>query len=85
MKYGTANSNFRHGNYSTVFQDPTIRQALAKDKLRKILNTPCDAKGELPFSQEEQAWAIQVMRHQPRWAHDVLRASGVEITNTSGD
>lgn len=79
MKFGQENSNFRHGNYSTVNTCPEVQQALAKDLLRKIITTECDGRGKLPFTDEEQRWALQVMREQPYWSHDVLRGCGIKI------
>lgn len=79
MKYGEENSNYRHGRYS-VAAPPTgdVRQAMAKDLLRRILTTPCDGRGELPFTREEQAWALAVIRERPAWAKDVLAAQGIQ-------
>lgn len=83
MKYGSQNSNFRHGGYSQVDTCPEVKQALAKDLLRRILTTKCDSKGDLPFTAEEQRWAVDIARawmegERPLWARDVMTSIGYE-------
>lgn len=77
MKYGPANSNYRHGNYSAAPDVGEFRVALAKDLLRKVITTPCDGRGRLPFTDEEVAWAMRVTRERPAWALDTLKACGL--------
>jgi len=53
------------------------RVGIAKDLLRRILTTPCDGGGNLPFTPEEQAWALKVIRERPAWAESTLRGAGL--------
>ena len=84
MKYGVENSNYRHGGYSANPDCGEVKQALAKDLLRRILTTPCDYRGELPFTPEEQRWAMEICRKwvsgedRPQWCRDVMRNCGFE-------
>lgn len=79
MKYGPAHGNYQHGGYSQAPETGDIKVALAKDLLRRIMTTKCDSRGMLPFTGEEQNWALKVVREQPQWAHDTLRGLGFEI------
>jgi hypothetical protein len=57
--------------------DPTIQIALAKNLLRKALNSPFDGKGApKDVTREELAWATQVIAQKPEWALPVLRECG---------
>lgn len=76
-KCGPSHGNYQHGGYSKApAQETHIQEALAKDLLRRILTTPVDGAGNLPFTREEQAWAIKVCRERPRWSRDVLKGLG---------
>jgi hypothetical protein len=79
MKYGPSHGNYQHGNYSQAPDVSEFNVALAKDLLRRILTTPCDSRGELPFPIEEQQWALRVAREQPEWSRDVLRSLGIPL------
>ena len=86
MKYGHANSNFRHGGYSSVDTCPEIKQSLARDLLRRVLTTPCDSHGSLPFTKEEQDWALGVVRrwndgYQPEWCRELMIQLGFSRDN----
>ena len=57
--------------------------AIAKERLERILTTPCDSGGHSASTPEEDAWALNVWRTQPDWAKETLRALGLwrESTN----
>jgi len=86
MKYGPENSNYRHGNHAAYHDGVEVKQALAKDLLRRILTTPCDGKGDLPFPREEQEWAMQIAKdwisgeNRPHWLRDTMLACGFNST-----
>lgn len=75
-------SAFRNsdGTFASYDYDSTIPLALAKDKLRRVLTTRADGRGHIPdgaggvFSNEDQAWALKVMRERPEWALATLNA-----------
>jgi len=78
-RFGPANSNWRgglHSDYQSLEERAMWQQAQAKDLLNRILTTPCDGRGELPFSAEEQQWAMRVCRERPDWAEETLRNLG---------
>ena len=78
-------SDFRNadGTFASGDPDQTIPMALAKDRLRRILTTPCNGRGQIldargePYTFEDQQWAAKVMRECPDWARDTLRNAGV--------
>lgn len=81
-------SAFRNadGTFASGGADPCralLQGAGAKDKLRRVLTTPCNAKGDVldaqgkPYTREDQAWAIKVMRERPEWALSTLLQCGV--------
>lgn len=76
MKYGPQHGNYQHGGYSVAPEVGDVKVALAKDLLRKVLTTPCDGRGELPFSRDEQSWALNVVRSRPLWAVETLGQLG---------
>lgn len=81
-RFGPANSNWRGGSYSNYqsLEDKMLFQVpIAREKLRKILTAKCDGAGRLPFTTEEQKWALRICREQPEWAHPVLRELGFEV------
>ena len=77
MKYGPQHGNYQHGRYSQAPDVSEVKVALAKDLLRRILTTKCDGGGNLPFTHDEQSWAIRVTRERPEWAMDVLKSLGL--------
>lgn len=70
------------GTFASYNYDNTVPLALAKDKLQRILSTTCDSRGRIPdgaggyFSNEDQAWAMKVVRQRPEWAEQTLRNAG---------
>jgi hypothetical protein len=70
------------GTYASGGPDITIPLALAKAKLSRILTTTCDGRGRIPdgagdyFSNEDQVWAMKVVRQRPEWAEQTLRNAG---------
>ena len=80
-RFGPANSNWKGGLHSSwmsaeeraVFQVP-----IARDLLTRILTTKCDSAGNLPFTVEEQQWAMRICRERPEWAKDTLRNLGIK-------
>jgi hypothetical protein len=78
MKCGPSHGNYQHGGYSQAPDVGEIHVALAKDLLRRIMTTPCDGRGELPFTAEEQSWALSVVRKRPDWAVETLRQLGFD-------
>tara|TARA_B100000749_G_C18450038_1_gene475944 strand:+ start:16965 stop:17270 length:306 start_codon:yes stop_codon:yes gene_type:complete len=56
------------------------RLASSKDLLRRILTTSCGGcvDENLPFSNEEQQWAIEICLCRPDWSVQTLRACGIE-------
>lgn len=78
-------SSFRNsdGTFASFAPDATIPLALAKDKLRRILTTPCNGRGRIPdghggeFTNEDQGWALRVMHARPEWAEQTLKQCGV--------
>jgi len=80
MKYGPANSNWKGGtrsNWMGAGERAFWQAAQAKNLLKRILTTHCDARGELPgFTRDEQQWAMRVCRERPDWAEDTLKSLG---------
>lgn len=77
-------SAFRNadGTFASFAPDATIPLALAKDKLRRVLTTPCNGRGRVPdgqggeFTSEDHEWALRVMRQRPEWAEQTLKHCG---------
>lgn len=82
MKFGSANSNYRHGGYCYANNEIEIKASIARDLLRRVLTTSCDSRGELPFTKEEQAWALGITRRwmsgecRPDWCKSVMVECG---------
>lgn len=76
MKYGPAHGNYQHGGCSQAPETGDIKVALAKDLLKRIMTTPCDGRGDLPFTLQEQFWALAVVRDRPEWAISTLNQLG---------
>ncbi len=77
-RFGRDNPNYRHGGYCNDLDTSDIKICLAKNLLERILTTPCDHRGELPFPQSEQQWAMRVCRQRPEWALPVLDKLGIK-------
>lgn len=78
MKYGTQNSNYKHGVYSTVPDHSDVKIACAKAALRKVFTAAFDGAGNPKgVTGEEQAWALKIQRARPAWAEATLKEVGL--------
>ena len=76
MKYGRNHGNYQHGGACGEFSDNSVQISAARDLLRKVLSTPCDSGGRVPYTNEEAVWAFKITQERPDWAIPVLTELG---------
>lgn len=80
-RYGPANSNWKgglHSNWVDAADKLTFQIPIARSLLLRILTTRCDAAGNLPFTTQEQQWALRICREKPEWARPTLESVGIK-------
>lgn len=76
MKYGSANSNWKGGSHERFPGAPEVKIALAKALLIKVMTSAIRRDGKAPFTNDEAAWAMTVVRERPEWAVQTLDQLG---------
>jgi len=76
----TFTTEYREGGTMIMYRAPEFQESIAKDLLMRVLTTKCDGAGNLPFTAEEQRWAIRVCMDRPEWARHTLESCGLYLS-----